>query len=96
MCHKAQAQPNQGVVGRSCVGAFPRTVLSMCLAEAVLKVSNAQQHCKEETWPLGQVAWPTGLISEPPRAQSSATTLTYSSYKFHGAPPIRRCEESEI
>jgi hypothetical protein len=50
---------------RSCVGAFPKTVLSMCPSKAVLKVSNAQRRCKEETWPPGQVAWPADLTSGP-------------------------------
>jgi hypothetical protein len=48
MWHKARAQPSQGVAGRPCIGAFPKTILSMCPAEAVLKVSNAQRRCKEE------------------------------------------------
>jgi hypothetical protein len=30
------------------------------------------------------------------RAQSSARALPYSSYKYHGAPPGRKCEESEV
>jgi hypothetical protein len=32
-----------------CVGAIPKIVLSTCPVEAVLKVSNAQRRCKEET-----------------------------------------------
>jgi hypothetical protein len=32
-----------------CVGAFPKTILSTCPTEAVLKVSNGQRRCKEET-----------------------------------------------
>jgi hypothetical protein len=31
----------------------------------VLKVSNGQRRCKEETWPPSQVAWPAGLTSGP-------------------------------
>jgi hypothetical protein len=53
------------LVGRSCVGTFPKTILSTCPAEAVLKVSNAQRQCKEETWPPGQVAWLASLTSGP-------------------------------
>jgi hypothetical protein len=37
----------------------------MCPVEAVLKVSNAQMRCKEETWMPGQVAWLAGLTSGP-------------------------------
>jgi hypothetical protein len=51
------------LVNRPCVGAFPKIVLSMYPTEAVLKVSNAQRRCKEETWPPGQVAWLAGLTS---------------------------------
>jgi hypothetical protein len=29
-------------------------------------------------------------------AQSSARALSYSSYKYHGAPPGRKCEKSEV
>jgi hypothetical protein len=65
MWHKAWAQPSQGVADRPCVGAFPKTILSTCPAEAVLKVSNAQRQCKEETWSLDQVAWLAGLTSGP-------------------------------
>jgi hypothetical protein len=46
-------------------GAFPKPILSMCLAEVVLKVSNAQRRRKEETWLPGQVAWPAGPTSGP-------------------------------
>jgi hypothetical protein len=65
MWHKARAQLSQGVADRPCVGIFPKTVLSMCPEEAVLKVSNAQRRCKEETWPPNQVAWSAGLTSGP-------------------------------
>jgi hypothetical protein len=53
------------LTGQPFVGAFPKTVLSMCPAEAVLKVSNAQRQCKEETWPPDQVALPGSLTSGP-------------------------------
>jgi hypothetical protein len=64
--HKARAQPSQGVADWPSVGAFLKTVLSTCPAEAVLKVSNAQRWCKEEAWPPGQVAMPVSLTSGPP------------------------------
>jgi hypothetical protein len=47
------------LAGRPCVAAFPKTILSTCPTEVVLKVSNAQRWCNEETWP-------PGLTSEPP------------------------------
>jgi hypothetical protein len=68
------------LAGRPCVGAFPKTVLSTCLTEAVLKVSNAQRWFKEETWPPGQVAWPVGLTKGP-----HAPNLRP---KYHLTPPI--------
>jgi hypothetical protein len=52
-----------GVAGRQCVGVFLKTVLSTCPKEVVLKVSNTQRRCKEETWWPGQVPWPAGLRS---------------------------------
>jgi hypothetical protein len=53
------------LAGRPCVSAFPKTILSTCPADAMLKVSNAQRRCKEETWSGGQVTWPAGLTSGP-------------------------------
>jgi hypothetical protein len=53
------------LAGRPCVRAFLKTILSTCPAEAVLKVSNAQRWCKEETWLPGQVAWLVSLTSGP-------------------------------
>jgi hypothetical protein len=62
MWHKARAQPSQGVASRPhhlgqptmCWRIF-KTVLSTCPEEVVLKVSNAQRRCKEETMLPGQV-----------------------------------------
>jgi hypothetical protein len=51
--------------GQPCVGAFLKTILSMCPREAVLKVSYAQRRCKDETWLLSQVAWLADLLSRP-------------------------------
>jgi hypothetical protein len=53
------------LAGQQCVGTFPKTILSTCPEEVVLKVSNAQTWCKEETWPSGQVALLAGLTSGP-------------------------------
>jgi hypothetical protein len=83
--------------GWPCVGAFSKTVLSTCPEEAVLKVSNAQRQCKKETWPPGQVAWPADRADKwASCAQSLARAPPHSSYKYHGAPPGRKCEESEV
>jgi hypothetical protein len=56
---------NITLAGWSCVGAILKTILFMCPTEAVVKVSNAQRRCKEETWPPGQVGWPVSLTSGP-------------------------------
>jgi hypothetical protein len=53
------------LAGWPCVGAFPKTILSTCPAEVVLKVSIAHRRCKEETWLPGQFAWLAGLTSGP-------------------------------
>jgi hypothetical protein len=53
------------LASRPGVGVFPKTVLSMCPEEEVLKVSNAQRRCKEETWPPDQVSWSAALTSGP-------------------------------
>jgi hypothetical protein len=62
MWHKARVNRNKvwlaghiTLAGLPCVGAFPKTVLSTCPEEAVIKVSNAQRRCNEETWLPG---WP--------------------------------------
>jgi hypothetical protein len=85
------------LTGRPWVGASPKTILSTCPAEVVLMVSNAQRLCKEETWPPDQVAWPVGQPDKwTSREQSSARAPPYSSFKYHNAPPGRKCEESEV
>jgi hypothetical protein len=44
------------LAGWSSVGAFPKTILSTCLVDVVLEVSNAQRRWREETWLPSQVA----------------------------------------
>jgi hypothetical protein len=46
------------LVGRPRVAAFPKIVLSTCPVEAVLKVSNVERRCKEETWLPGLTSGP--------------------------------------
>jgi hypothetical protein len=82
MWHKAQAQPSQGVADQTCVGAFPKTIMSTCPGELVLKPSIDQRQCKKGTWLPGRpIKW-------APHAQFSATALPYSTYKYHGGPPL--------
>jgi hypothetical protein len=65
--NRAKVWPTSHItlVGQPCVGAIPKTVLSTCPAEVVLKVSNAQRRCKKETWSPDQVAWLASLTSAP-------------------------------
>jgi hypothetical protein len=96
MWHKARAQPSQGMACRPHhLGAIPKTVLSTCLAEEALKLSNAERRCREETWPLHQVACSAGLTSGP-HTSNLRPQLPYSFCNYLGAPPDRKCEESEV
>jgi hypothetical protein len=110
MWHKAWAQSGQGVPDRHItslaswpwIGAFPKTILSTCPKEVVLNVSNAQWWCKEETWLPGQVAWPTGLTSEPhtpnvcpeyrltPPINTTMLLVAESLKKVRFSPPPRK------
>jgi hypothetical protein len=45
------------------------------------------------TQPSCMATWPNKWT---PHAQSLATESPYSSYRYHGAPPGRKCEESEV
>jgi hypothetical protein len=59
------------LVGQPCVGAFSKTILSMCPVEAVLKVFNAQRRCKQESI---QIRW-SFLSSSSVECGSSARIL---------------------
>jgi hypothetical protein len=84
------------LASRPCVRAFPETVLSTCPEEVVLKISNAQRWCKEETWLPGQVAWPAGLTSGPHAPNLQPEHYLNPPINTPVLPPGRRCEESEI
>jgi hypothetical protein len=87
------------LAGQPCAHKFSKTFLSTCPEEAVLKVSNAQRRCKEETWPLGQVAWTADLTSEPhtpnlwpehrltPSINTTVLPLIESMKKVRFSPP---------
>jgi hypothetical protein len=83
------------LTGRPCVGAFLETVLSTCPEEAVLKVSNAQRQCKEETWLPGQVAWLVGLTSGP-HSPNLRPEHHLNPPINTPVPPSMKCEESEV
>jgi hypothetical protein len=83
------------LVGRPCVGTFPKTASTTCQSKSVRGVSNVGKAVQ-----LGNLAaWPSCMTGRPikwaPCAQFLATTPPYS-YKYHGTPPGRKCEESEV
>jgi hypothetical protein len=89
------------LASRPCVSAFPKTVLSTCPVDAMLKVSNTQRRCKEETWSGGQVTWLAGLTSGPHAPNlwpehcltpinTMVLTLAKSVKKVRFAPPPPR------
>jgi hypothetical protein len=84
------------LAGRPCVGTFPKTVFTTCQSKSVRGVYNVGKAVQG----ANLSAQPSCMAGRPvkwaPCAQSSATTLTYSSYKYHGAPIGRKCEESEV
>jgi hypothetical protein len=84
------------LASRPCVGAFPETVLSTCPEEAVLKVSNAQRRCKEETWLPGQVAWSADLTSGPHAPNLWPEHHLNPPINTPVLPPDRKCEQSEV
>jgi hypothetical protein len=96
MWHKAQAQPSQGVAGRPCVGTFPKPIFTTSQSKLVRGVSNVGKAVQEGNL----AARPSCMAGRPikwaPCTQSSATALPYSSYKYHSAPPGKKCEESEV
>jgi hypothetical protein len=101
--HNARAQPSQGVASR------PHHLgrLAMCwriYKKHFVYVSNgggAQGiQCPNVVQQGNLATRPSCMTGQPNKwashAQSSATTQTYSSYKYHGAPPGRKSEESEV
>jgi hypothetical protein len=87
MWHKAQAQLSQGVAGQPCVGRFPKPVFNTCQSKMIRRVSNMGKAVQGENLAAQQSCMASQPVKWAPRAQSSATVLPYSSYKYHGAPP---------
>jgi hypothetical protein len=101
MWHKAWAQPSQAVAGRP--HHLGRPAMCWCISKNrfvyMFSRGGAQgiqcpMAVQGETWPPGQVAWPAGLTCAPHMPNLQAPP--YSSYKYHGAPLGRKCEESEV
>jgi hypothetical protein len=96
MWHKAQAQLSQGVADRAYVGMFPKTIFTTCQSKSVRGVSNVEKAVQGGNLAARPSCMASRLVNWAPRAQSSAVAPPYSSYEYHGAPPSRRCEESEV
>jgi hypothetical protein len=68
----------------------------MCQSKSVRGVSNVgkvMERLNVAARPRFMVDWPNKWAS---RTQSLARAPPYSSYKYLGAPPGRKCEESEV
>jgi hypothetical protein len=77
-------------------GVFPKTIFTTCQSKSVRGVSNvgkAVEQLNLTARPSFMAGWPNKWASH---AQSSARAPSYSSYKYRGAPPDRKCEESEV
>jgi hypothetical protein len=101
MWHIARAQLREGVAGRPCVGAFPKTTLSTCPAEAVLKVSNAQRQCKEETWSAVLTTkrhTPNLWLEHPltPPINTTVLSLAESVKKVRFSPPLQGASQFNL
>jgi hypothetical protein len=77
-------------------GVFPKTIFTTCQSKSVRGVSNVGKAVER----LNVAARPSFLAGQHDKwsspAQSSDRALPYSSYKYPGAPPSRKCEESEV
>jgi hypothetical protein len=103
MWHKAQAQPSHGVAGRP--HHLGRSAMCWRISKnhfVYVSSSGGAQgiQCPEAVKGGNLAARPSCMDGRPDkwasRAQSSATVPPYSSYKYYGAPPGRKCEESEV
>jgi hypothetical protein len=94
--HKARAQPSQGVAGRPHHLGWP----AMCWRISKNHCVYVSSRGGAQVIQCPKAVQGGNLASRPDkwdaRTQSSARALPYSSYKYHGAPPDRRCEESEV
>jgi hypothetical protein len=103
MWHKARAQPSQGVVG------WPHHLGRPAMCSRISKNHFVCMSSKGDAQGIqcpkmmqgGNLApRPSCMAGRPDkwasRTQSLARALPYSSYKYHGAPSGRRCEESEV
>jgi hypothetical protein len=103
MWYKAQAEPSQGVAGRPdhlgrlamCWRISKNHFVYMSRRGSVQGIQ-----CPKAVQGGNLASWPSCMADRPAkwasRAQSLARAPPYSSYKYHGAPPSRNYEESEV
>jgi hypothetical protein len=102
MWHKARAQPSQGVAGPPHHLGLPAMcwrISKYCLVYMSSRGGAQGIQCPKVVQGGNLATWPSCMAGRPekwaPRTQSLATALPYS-YKYHGAPHDRKCEESEV
>jgi hypothetical protein len=103
MCHKVRAQPSHGVAGRPHHLGRPAMCWHISKNHFVYVSSRGGAQgiqCPKAVKGGNLAARPSGIADWPdksaPCTQSLATAPPYSSYKYHGAPLSRKCEESEV
>jgi hypothetical protein len=101
MWHKAQTQLSQGVAGRP--HHLGRSTMCWRISKNHLVYVSRRGSAQGIQYPKvmqgGNLATLGSCMADRPnkwasRAQSSARAPPYCSYKYHGAPPGRNCEET--
>jgi hypothetical protein len=103
MWHKARAQPNQGVADRRHHFGWPAMcwrISKNCFVYMSSRGDAQGIQCPKKVQGGNLGARPSCMAGRPDKwascTQSSARAAPYSSYKYHGAPLSRKCEESEV
>jgi hypothetical protein len=103
MWHKARAQPSQGVASWPHHLGQPAMCWHISKIHFIYVSSRGGAHgiqCTKIVQGGNLAAQPSCMVGRPDKwashTQSSARAPPYSSYKYHGAPPGRKCEKSEV
>jgi hypothetical protein len=103
MWHKTWAQPSQGVADQPHhLGwlAMCWHISKKCFVYVSSRGSAQFIQCPKAVQGGNLAARTSCMASRPDKwashTQSSARALPYSSYKYHDAPPDRKCEESKV
>jgi hypothetical protein len=103
MWHKARAQPSRGVTGRP--HHLGKPTMCWCISKNRFAYMSRRGSAQGIQCPTvvqgGNLATrPSCMVSQQDKwashAQSLARAPPSSSYKYHDAPPSRKCEESEV